>query len=551
MNKSIVLLLILCAFFLGGCSDTTNLHKDYSKMLPGRMNLAGAVSVGLKKTSSSRDIDGEYGSAGLYKVDASGNISAVGVYFTTDTEGNRLEHEEYLHVDPKKLFNVSKNYMMAFDCEYYDKDGDMVKDEYDGKYYKHQEIPYKHLLIRKTDGKIWCIDKICYHIYSDSYEYNYSNGLKCCFVEDSHGILHTCGGVRFNLDGLLPSYEKEFNSIDYHDHSKRSDWGFLDNGVRVRPLNGGEILYFEWPQSGFQELFLEDFDPLVKENYKFSLPKDLVVKDDYYNYKYTELYLKPNVGDHYNHGGFVAILPAGPIWIIPLQYELRGKHLRNDEVIAEDVTVNSSGYENVYAHDEIIDFIEKNCPFFLIYSPTAGDKPGSACLGNPIYEIKDVPFMGYSYFSPDFDFRNSSFCSKGNELLIQFLEDKRIARFNVKSHELKWILSDVHMNFDSNWWDAEKEIYYQLITENNKPIGVEWINLLTMETGQTLFKVNIPDYYGLKDGGPDEHFILTFAGRNPADGLDGEIKVDITTGEPVSSQIFEKDWFLTYLISLN
>ncbi len=540
MNKSIVLLLIFCAFFLGGCSDRVNMHKDYSKMLPGRMNLVGAVSVGLKKQISTRAIDGEYASAGLYKIDAAGNISAVGVYFTTDTEGNRLEHEEYLHVAPRKLFNISKNYMLATYCEYYDKDGDMVKDEFGidedgGEYHKHQEIPYQHLLIRKTDGRICCIDNI-YGIIFD----NYSNDeLKCCFVEDSHGVLHTCDGFRFNLDGLLPSFEQEFESLDFHIHNnkKESEWGILDNGVRVRSY--GDALRFEWPQSGFQTFHLEDFDPLIKGNYQFALPKDLVVKG-LYGSKYTELYLKPKVDENSLHN-LSAILSAGPIWIIPLEYEARGKHLRYDEVIAEDVGVDWNA--------EIEEFIKKNCPSFLIYAPTAGDKPGSVCLGNPIYEIKDVPLEHSSRYRPSLEL-NDNYSTKGDELFIN--PSGGIARFNVKSREFKWILSDVHVNFNSNWWDAEKEIGYALIFENQKPIGVKWINFITMESGQILFKINIPDYYKFNwDDGPDENFILTFAGKNPADGLDGEIKVDITTGEIVSNEVFEKDWALIYLISLN
>lgn len=70
---------------MSGCSSDDGPKGpkiDYSQLRLGHMDLSGAVSIGLEDNNgSSRAIDGEYLSAGLYKVDAQGNISAVGVYF--------------------------------------------------------------------------------------------------------------------------------------------------------------------------------------------------------------------------------------------------------------------------------------------------------------------------------------------------------------------------------------------------------------------------------------------------------------------------------------
>lgn len=160
---------ILTLLFICGCSnDGPALKTDYGKLRIGRMDLSGAVSIGLKgQGNSSRAIDGEYLSAGLYKVDASGNISAVGVYFTTDTLGNRLEHEEALRVVPGHLFDLTDNYMLVVNCDYYDSDGDFVSNKYNtdengDDYFIKQDVPYKDLLVRKSDGKIWCVDNIAY-----------------------------------------------------------------------------------------------------------------------------------------------------------------------------------------------------------------------------------------------------------------------------------------------------------------------------------------------------------------------------------------------------
>lgn len=553
MNKYIAsLVIVLCACFLGGCSEEANMHKDFSKMLPGRMNLTGAVRVGLKTESSSRAIEGEYASAGLYKVDAAGNISAVGVYFTTDTEGNRLEHEEYLHVAPKKLYNLSQNYMVAFFCEYYDKDGDLVKDDYykdDVEYYVHKEVPYQHLLIRKTDGKIWCIDNIFRELYSDGIYNLYPR----CFLEDPNGVLHTCDGFRFNLDVLFPSYERVFETKH---GNVCPNWGILDNGVRVTigstDISKGGGIAFRWPQSGFQILSRDDCNSAIKENYKFPLRKDLIVETASYlqnSGKYTELYLEPSVRDE---DCLVHITPTGPLLILPLKYVLKGKKLIDGVVVGNDVEVSSqsdfSNLEDWNIRRELKQYINTSCPWFLVFATTVGNTPGSARL-NPIREINCLPSTSHteSYYI-------GSWCSKGDELLINFhyfnKEWHQIsARFNIKSLEWKWFMEDVDVHFGNGWWDSKREISYNLIYENSKPIGVKWVNLKTMESGQNLFKITIPDYY--KPGHPDENFLLTFSGVNPADGLEGEIKVDITTGEVVSSDIFEKDWALTYLISLN
>ena len=555
MNKYIAsLFLFLCAYCLIGCSEETNMNKDYSKMLPGRMNLADAVRIGLKTESQSRAIEGEYGSAGLYKIDASGNISAVGVYFTTDTEGNRLEHEEYLHVAPEKLYNLSKNYMVAFFCKYYDKDGDLVEDEYYSKdnveYQVHKEVPYQHLLIRKSDGKIWCIDNIFKELYSDSSYDLYPR----CFLEDPNGVLHTCDGFRFNLDGLFPSYEQVFETKHYQYGCP--DWDILDNGVRVSiyasPFGYGDEITFRWPQSGFQKLYPDDFNLVIKENYKFPLRKDLVVetsRDLQNSGKYTELYLEPSVRDT---DCLIHIMPTGPLCIVPLKYVLKGKKLIDDVVVDDDVEVDNQYLSIIdgISRREIQEHIKNTCPWFLVFTTIVGNTPGSARL-NPICEINHMPSITHR---PDYDIR--SWCSKGDELLINFSyynkNDERHlinARFNIKSLEWKWFMEDVDVYFGTAWWDSEREISYDLIYENTKPIGIKWVNLKTMESGQNFFKITIPDYY--KPGSPDENFILTFSGINPADGLEVEIKVDITTGEIVSSDIFEKNWALTYLISLN
>ncbi|MBD5240789.1 MAG: hypothetical protein HDS59_01750, partial [Barnesiella sp.] len=80
MNKLKFIYACLIAFMglcvATSCSDNGpdghSSKTDYNKLRIGRMDLSGAVSVGLKN-GNSRAIDGEYLSSGMYKIDADGN----------------------------------------------------------------------------------------------------------------------------------------------------------------------------------------------------------------------------------------------------------------------------------------------------------------------------------------------------------------------------------------------------------------------------------------------------------------------------------------------
>lgn len=143
------------------CSEESIGRVNYDQTASARMDLTGAVSIGVSQgKSQTRAIDGEYLSAGMYKIDANGDIHAVAVYFS-----DKSQHEEIVRVAPHGLESITENYMIAVECDYYDSDNDLIQDlwiddgEDDVKIIK-KDIPYKNLLIRKSDGKIWCIDNI-------------------------------------------------------------------------------------------------------------------------------------------------------------------------------------------------------------------------------------------------------------------------------------------------------------------------------------------------------------------------------------------------------
>lgn len=214
---------------------------DYSKMSVSRMDLSGAVSLALIKDNSTRAIEGTYLRSGLYKVDANGNITAVAVFFSVDEDGkNYTEHEHSLNVRPRELYDITENFCIASDCHYYDDENDEVY------------VPYSFLLIRKSDGRIWSIDKQIYYT-------NNPNGIidfptRLSFTQSKSGKLYYANKdvYKFNLDSNTPSIEQitKNGSIfsDFHITEQEIIW----------TRNYDDITIY-WPYSGFKTVDKKEF----------------------------------------------------------------------------------------------------------------------------------------------------------------------------------------------------------------------------------------------------------------------------------------------------
>lgn len=247
------LLLIILAFVTVAC--TSNEPIDYSKMNISRMDLTGAVSLALVKDGSTRAIEGTYLSAGLYKVDANGNITAVAVFFSVDEDGkNYREHEHTLNVRPKNLYDITDNFCIAVGCEYFDEENDYVY------------VPYEYLLIRKSDGRIWSIDKQIgrltpsyYLNYNGIIDLGYSNyEFKNHFTQSQSGELYYAKKdiYKFNLDTNTPSLEQitKNGSIEgyFHINNQGIIWDhhnpYYDNLSYYTPIT------VTWPYSGYKTI---------------------------------------------------------------------------------------------------------------------------------------------------------------------------------------------------------------------------------------------------------------------------------------------------------
>lgn len=546
-------MMALSLLFMCGCKDEEpgGQKMDYGKLRIGKMDLSGAVSIGLKgQGNSSRAIDGEYLSAGLYKVDAAGNITAVGVYFTTDTLGNRLEHEEVLRIVPKHLFNLTDHYMLVVNCDYYDSDGDFVSDHYTtdengDDHFIQQDVPYKDLLVRKSDGKIWCVDNIANMLYV-SWHPNFNiveYRLNGEFKEDSHGTLYFSdrqGFVyKFNLQESSSSFEQITSSSRY------MDWFIADNGVIWSPTQAGYAdswrlsLYMKllWPHSGFQDI--DDPREFVKSNADSNIDYCIDVPDIEYNGKtYSDL----KITTHYDENCVFSFKYQPYCLVYNSTFIDNGKGLSGR--LPDDV--------NQY----IIDNVKSLWPVpFRLFRLDIGDTPGSVKLIGENIQWGDYPNnVPFPFF-----YRGSigSVYEGDDYLLLTYLVSPDgydniqcwIARLDWRDKNLSFIKrTNYPINFlNSISYDGKVWV----INDSADNFGAYWFDPKSCEDEFVKFNVTIPSYIDIRVS--EEMYNngkITYSGQDPATGNYVKIVIDITTGKSISESNAPEMLFET-LINLN
>lgn len=523
--------LAFAMLFLCGCSnDEPNASRvDYGRLRLGKMDLSGAVSIGLKgQGAMSRAIDGEFLSAGMYKIDAAGNISAVCVYFTTDTLGKRLEHEEILRVAPGRLFDLTKNYMLAVRCEYYDSDGDIVSDkteyndEADDEDYMHlirQDVPYKNLLVRKSDGKIWCVDNISDIIIEDGYSGYEKIKLKGTFNEDSSGNLYfnNRNVYKFNLNDETSSFEQIASHLLFDE-----DFFIADNGV-VWSFNSWPMLTFGWPHSGFQSLSF----PYAIEDYISELERTIPGVTFYDGIKKIEYETLTLEGDA----------------------RCQCANFNNQPIIITSVTAKLHYWEIEYAPDPVALNIansirESKWPVGILFEVNIGDTPQSAQPSKMPIELLDPPA---SALNPNWlrDGYGVKFNSVyvGDNYFLTSGSGNWITKIDMQKREWTWLKQldfeidfSKSLSFNNKVWSIDK-------------YGAHWFDPTTFEDGFVKFNVDIPPYVTFQNFNSKTGKI-TFSGVNSANGEITTIVIDITTGEAVTDTQAPEMLFET-LINLN
>lgn len=544
---------LLCA-----CSAEDDMvsRTDYGKLRLGRMDLSGAVSLALKKTGPTRVIDGEFLSAGLYKIDADGNITAVGVYFTTDTLGNKLEHEEALRVKPREIYSLTDNYMLAVECLYYDTDGDNVADKWDetGARWIEQIVPYKNLLVRLSDGKIWCVDRIKERLIGYAYGY----WLKGNFEEDRYGNLYHADSrnvYKFNLDKDDPSYEQIVSEAPYpFNNSYGGFFKIADNGVvwswdRAREaftLNSDVV--FAWPHSGFQSITAEDLMQEAYPDEKISVELPEYILDRTWGHPKYHRMVHDDDNNRSESGLFVVAGRPALICGNPFKIESseNGKRYSGFAGIDWfDESYRTLIYERMKEYD--------NARFYWF---TIGDTPGSVKLEKPITltgmpqaameAMSSVRFGGYGCVI------RSVFEGDGYLLTSDCCDSSCITRLDLRTREWKYLTQcDFKVQFDAV---ARESFAYDnkvwTIDTDSGHFGAHWFDLHNYETGFVPFNVVLPDYMSRSDWRHKDGKI-TYYDRNPADGKYTTIVIDLMTGEVIQSENNDPNMFFETLINLN
>lgn len=557
MKNHIISVLLTAVAMIGFISCSEESEPFMSKfangeVLPGRIDLSGAVSLAMGRTqTNSRAIDGDYLSSSLYKIDQFGRISAVAVYFTTDKDGNRLEHEEKLRLCPDYLKKLTNNYVLAVSCSYYDKDGDEVRDKWiemdgneDDGYWIEQDVPYKNLLIRLSDGKIWCIDQI----FDDIWDW-YHLSVKGEFKEDNNGVLYHNVGFdyisgyinvyRFNLSGITPSYEQ----IAIADKTSVNSWYISDNGVvwgTDRNGRGVNNILFAWPKSGYQIFGETDITEDIKSNV-LSIP-DLIVSSSrpgYGKHTYSDIHLEPDglvksyVLSHKNN----------PILILTTRYKATG--------ISEGEKTHFNVYDISLEDRNVIEnYASNNCPFVLCYEISIGNTPGSAIANAPI-QLKGIPEDCMAYWSSSFQIAYPKIYQMGDRIVLASGHDKStdLWELDLEKKEWNW-LKKLDILLSSYYYSYKNKLYHENYELSIRE-GIDWYDPYANEGGFLIYENPVPDYMDLVTLNDINNGFLRFTGRNTANGDEEEIVIDIETGKILNHSSQAVEWKFQTIISLN
>lgn len=531
---------IISLLLLNSCSDEPKTTVNYSDLRIDRMDLSGAVTIGLSNGSTnSRAIDGELASAGMYKIDANGNITAVGVYFTTDVEGNRLDHEESLRVAPKALFKLSDNFLLAIQCDYYDVEGDLVQDKFeviddDNIRLIKQEVPYKDLLVRISDGKIWCVDNVSEYLYS-----GYNNWkLIGSFSESKNGELYYCldssqlGNVyKFRLNNLEPSFEQIVKGINLN----YNDFHVTENGVVWSASYNGDLhschATFAWENSGFQK-FTPSISDIFEDNEKDLSHLTLS------GYSTDKLILERECGR-----SFIISIDNNPYLLSDIIFDWY--------LLEEGDTTHRWYYRDgaKEVSDEIINNYLWSESAFLV--PLVNfDSPGSVHA-----DLEDVIFLSDS---PKIEYMDDSSSECGYDIKSILICDNYILTsddnynswlsiINLETKEWKWLKQlDYQLTFNET--TTSKLIKSKVWSIDIKNLEAKWFDISSYENGNVNYNIEIPSFMNFTKINSNNQ--LVYGGYNPSTGNLETIYIEIETGA-YNKEITETTLFFQSIIDLS
>ena len=520
---------IACLIF-SSCSSSDDVkNMNFSKMRVARMDLSNAVSVGV--INNETRADGTFLENGLYKIDANGNISTVAVYLVEDEDGNVSKETHTMYIRPSVLQNLTSNYFIVWNCDYYDENGE------------RGNVPFYNLLVRKNDGKIWCVDNV-------ENLSSYINSPYSQAKENDKGELYCFGdgGIfKFNLDSDAPSFSQinraglDPNIREYYFTQTEVVWGMTTNSEAT----------FVWPNLGYQtidhkkDMGIYDFDEF------YLLKSDNPLETG----EYIGLCHHKDLMNN-----FIIDMNSNP-YLISINYF----HLGGDLDYLIDLYSNDSYYggRNKY------DFITEDMDAARIYKLKIGNQPGTVEItGNPVTaKYNDIyPYEGWGPELGGEMYSKISFCSNDRYIITSIIGwgNTYISLIDVNSGEWNFICNlDYEFRFGRNFREYEgnghlnPDTYISSMGNNVSKIGLpevngskvklHWIDFSTLKVSTQELDVEVPtDHrtYGIKNG------IAEYEGVNPYTGNTEIVKINLYTGQ-YTKAIIEPDMVFATLIPLN
>ncbi len=439
---------------------------------------------------------------------------------------------------------------MALGCDYYDADGDKVQDKWisdgegDDTRWIKQDVPYKDLLIRLSDGKIWCIDGVTdnldlykeYEYYDDDFKeiIEWDFDLFGEYKEDGCGSLYyrlENNVYKYNLDSSEASFEQVVAlNFGYNNFDRTYyPWGIAKNGVvwnqtRSAGPGGYNRIEFAWPHSGFCKI---DWNNIARYSG--------------YNHTTSLSHIKENLKMESETGfRFVQVKE------------------RMFALIARELVFEFFYSESEEHYKDAIEWAyDNNLEMFRVMEFEIGDtpeslKPKAPCL---TYGLADGIAYDRFEFSRMF-IRNtlinsrSSFLAVDNSILVSNGNDKsKLSIIDLDNPEWR-DLKELDFKLDLESADVmDGKIF--VLNNDKSHLGVYWFDIKSFEDGFTKFNVTLPDYvsYSMMESSIKGGLVV-YVGRNPGTGNYERIRVNILTGE-ASHETSEIDMFFQTIVSLN
>ena len=424
-------------------------------------------------------------------------------------------------------------------------------------------MPYKHLLVRKSDGKIWCVDNIKDNILRNNGSYwNPKWIVNGKFIESNRGDLYfvnydSHAAFKFNLS----SDEASFEQITTGDGTVGGDYIVTDNGIIGQA--GFRNVYFGWPHSGFTKISPLDLINKTNDDYPEEIPIEGLEISECSDFKWKvergDRWWGADLSPHFNTLSY-----ENSIYLFAWQrYELFCKDKSDNEKFY--YTEDTSERENL---NKIATGTKALMPSVFKVAP--GNNQGEydltkitnlnicndfrvlRCTSNSNYKNQ----LGYGSNCIDVDYiigefqssREPKFITCDNNIYIILTDlnyTQWLTRLDIKENQWQMIKK---LDFDIEEYNIKYLDKLWYFNKNDKAnLGIYWLDINNEDSGFVKFNVTLPNFVEYKGY---ENGIITYSGADPANSNKVNIYIDITTGEAVN-EVNTPELIFSTIIPLN